>query len=253
MNGFNGKLLNVNLTDRNLSEEPIDENIARKFLGGSGYCCSYLYDKIDRNTDPLSPDNILMFMTGPFCGSNIPASGRFVVCAKSPLTGIWGESNCGGYFGNELKKAGYDGIIINGSSNIPVYLEITSNGTQIRDAASLWGEGIYKTSKLLKKKLGLDSTRVACIGQAGENLVKFASIGSEDKSAGRTGMGAVMGSKKLKAIAISAKKREYKAANPKKLKDVIKKAIEDIMASFASRMYGILGTSGAVDKFNAEG
>ncbi|MHA2430638.1 MAG: aldehyde ferredoxin oxidoreductase family protein [Promethearchaeota archaeon] len=253
MKGFNGKLLNVNLTDRTLSEEAIDDNIAKNFLGGTGYCCRYLYNKIEKSTDSFSPYNVLMFMTGPFCGSNIPASGRFTVCAKSPLTGIWGESTCGGYFGNELKKAGYDGIIINGASNIPVYLEITDNGTQIRDATSLWGKGIHETSKLLKKKLGLDFTRVACIGQAGENLVKFASIGSEDKSAGRTGMGAVMGSKKLKAIAISAKKREYEAANPEKLKEVIKKATEDIMASFASRMYGILGTSGAVDKFNVEG
>lgn len=253
MNGFSGKLLNVNLTDRNLSEESIDENIAKKFFGGSGYCCRYLYNKIDKNTDPLSPDNILMFMTGPFCGSNIPASGRFVVCAKSPLTGIWGESNCGGYFGYELKRAGYDGIVINGSSDSPVYLEIIGNDAQIKDASSLWGKGIFETSKILKNRLGSDMTRVACIGQAGENLVKFASIGSEDKAAGRTGMGAVMGSKKLKAIAIRAKKKHYKAANPEKLKEAVKKATENIMASYASQMYGILGTSGGVDKFNTDG
>jgi aldehyde:ferredoxin oxidoreductase len=106
MKGFNGKLLNVNLTDRTLSEEAIDDNIAKNFLGGTGYCCRYLYNKIEKSTDSFSPYNVLMFMTGPFCGSNIPASGRFTVCAKSPLTGIWGESTCGGYFGNELKKAG---------------------------------------------------------------------------------------------------------------------------------------------------
>ncbi|MHA2131997.1 MAG: aldehyde ferredoxin oxidoreductase N-terminal domain-containing protein, partial [Promethearchaeota archaeon] len=133
LKGFAGKLLVIDLNkiDNNIREELIDEEIAKKFLGGAGYCCRYLYDKINKNTAPLSPENILMFMTGPFCGSKIPASGRFVVCAKSPLTGIWGESNCGGFFGPELKKVGYDGIIIKGASKIPVYLEITENEINI--------------------------------------------------------------------------------------------------------------------------
>lgn len=114
MKGFVGKLLEVNLDNNDIRVEPLDDDIAKEFLGGAGYCCKYLYNKIGKDTDPLSPENILMFMTGPFCGSNVPTSGRFVVCAKSPLTGIWGESNCGGFFSPELKKAGYDGIIIKG-------------------------------------------------------------------------------------------------------------------------------------------
>ena len=106
LKGFIGKLLSVNLSNKKISEELLNDKFAKYFLGGAGYCCRYLYDYIDKDTDPLSPDNILMFMTGPFCGSPIPTSGRFVVCAKSPYTGIWGESSCGGYFGPELKKVG---------------------------------------------------------------------------------------------------------------------------------------------------
>ncbi|MHA2125033.1 MAG: aldehyde ferredoxin oxidoreductase family protein [Promethearchaeota archaeon] len=254
MKGFAGKLLVIDLNkiDNNIREELIDEEIAKKFLGGAGYCCRYLYDKINKNTAPLSPENILMFMTGPFCGSKIPASGRFVVCAKSPLTGIWGESNCGGFFGPELKKVGYDGIIIKGASKIPVYLEITENEINIRDATALWGKGIFETSKKLKENLGLNA-RVACIGPAGENLVKYAIIASEDKAAGRTGMGAVMGSKKLKAIAIRGDKMTYAAANPEKLKKTIKKATEHIMDSFIPQTMGLIGTSGFVDTCNVYG
>jgi len=192
MKGFEGKLLVVNLSSKEISEEQIKDSIAEKFLGGAGYACKYLYDQIDKDTDPLSPDNILMFMTGLFCGSNAPTSGRFVVCAKSPLTGIWGESNCGGFFGPELRKTGYDGIVIKGASENPVFLDIKENGVEIKDASDLWGKGIFETSKILKEKSGSPLTRVACIGQAGENLVKYAIVASEDKAAGRTGMGAVM-------------------------------------------------------------
>ncbi len=252
--GFAGKLLviNLNKNESTITDEPLDKEIAQNFLGGAGYCCRYLYDKINKNTDPLSLENILMFMTGPFCGSNIPTSGRFVVCAKSPLTGIWGESNCGGFFGPELKKVGYDGIIIRGASKNPVYLEITENNINIKDAGSLWGKGIFETSKILKENLGLNA-RVACIGPAGEKLVKYATIASEDKAAGRTGMGAVMGSKKLKAIVIRGNKKTYSAANPEKLKNTIEKATKHILDSFIPKTMGLLGTSGFLDAANVYG
>ncbi len=253
MKGFVGKLLVVNLSSKEISEESIDDSIAEKFLGGAGYACRYLYDKIDKDTDPLSPDNILMFMTGIFCGSNVPTSGRFVVCAKSPLTGIWGESNCGGFFGPELRKTGFDGIVIKGASENPVYLEINENGAEIKDASSLWGKGIFETSKVLKEKSGSQLTRVACIGQAGENLVKFAIIGSEEKAAGRTGMGAVMGSKRLKAITVRGVKRTYESAKPDEFKEAVKAATDNLMSSFATQMMGSLGTSGVVDMYNASG
>jgi aldehyde:ferredoxin oxidoreductase len=253
MKGFTGKLLKIDLSSKKIEDEPLDEEIASSFLGGAGYCVRYLYEKIDKTTDPLSSENVLMFMTGPFCGSNAPTSGRFVVCAKSPLTGIWGESNCGGYFGPELKKAEYDGIIITGKSKEPVYLEINEDKIQLKDASKLWGKGVFETTNILKNDMGSNSARVACIGQAGENMVKYATIGSEEKAAGRTGMGAVMGSKKLKAIVIKAKKRPYEAANPEEFKKSVKNAIENVNSSFASQMFGSLGTSGGVDMYNSTG
>ena len=253
MKGFVGKLLVVNLENNNITDEPLDEDIAKNFLGGAGYCVKYLYNKIEKDTKPLSPENILMFMTGPFCGSSVPTSGRFVVCAKSPLTGIWGESNCGGFFGPELKKTGYDGIVIKGASNDPVYIEITENDVKIKDASLMWGKGIFETSKILKENLGSELTRVACIGQAGENLVKYAIIASEDKAAGRTGMGAVMGSKKLKAIAVRGVKMTYAAANPEKFKLAIKNTNNHIMQSYITEMFSTFGTSGGVDTGNAYG
>ncbi|MHA1725260.1 MAG: aldehyde ferredoxin oxidoreductase family protein [Promethearchaeota archaeon] len=253
MKGFIGKLLVVDLSQNRVSEEPLNEEYASNFLGGAGYCVRYLFDHLNKNTDPLSPDNILMFMTGPLCGSNAPTSGRFVVCAKSPLTGLWGESNCGGFFGPELKKAGYDGIIIKGASKSPVYLSIDENGAAIKDATSLWGKGIFETAKILKETIANGVARVACIGPAGENLVKFATIASEDKAAGRTGMGAVMGSKKLKAIVVNAPKRKYEPADPESFKEAVKAATESINASFATQMFGSLGTSGGVDMYNATG
>ena len=253
MKGFEGKLLIVNLTDKEISEEKIDDTIATNFIGGAGYACKYLYDKINKDTDPLSPDNILMFMTGLFCGSNAPTSGRFVVCAKSPQTGIWGESNCGGFFGPELRKVGYDGIVFKGSSESPVFLEINENKAEIKDASDLWGKGIFEASKILKEKSGSQLTRVACIGQAGENLVKYAIIASEDKAAGRTGMGAVMGSKKLKAIAIRGTKRKYIAFEPEEFREAVKVTNEAINSAFATQMFGDLGTSSGVDMYNASG
>ncbi len=253
MKGFEGKLLIVNLTNKEISEEEIDDTIATNFLGGAGYACKYLFDKISKDTDPLSPDNILMFMTGLLCGSNAPTSGRFVVCAKSPLTGIWGESNCGGFFGPELRKTGYDGIVIKGSSDSPVFLEINENKAEIKDASDLWGRGIFETSKILKEKSGSQLTRVACIGQAGENLVKYAIIASEDKAAGRTGMGTVMGSKKLKAITVRGTKRKYNAFKPEGFRDAAKLTTDTINSAFATQMFGDLGTSSGVDMYNASG
>ncbi|TFG00281.1 MAG: aldehyde ferredoxin oxidoreductase, partial [Promethearchaeota archaeon] len=246
MKGFIGKLLEISLDIKEIKEIDLNEYIAEKFLGATGYAVRYLYDKIDKDTDPLGPENILMFMNGPLCGSRAPASGRFSVCAKSPLTKIWGEANCGGYFGPELKKAGYDGIIIKGVSKNPVYLHITEDGAKIKDASHLWGKGALETHDILKEETGSNLTRVACIGQAGENLIKFATILSEDKSAGRTGMGAVMGSKKLKAIAVRGPKRSYEASNPEKLDEAVKEMVEAVNSSFTTQMFGMLGTPAGV-------
>jgi len=251
--GFLGKLVEVNLTTKEIKEISLDEGIAKDFMGATGYAVRYLYDYIEEETDPLGAENILMFMTGPLCLSNAPTSGRFTVCSKSPYTGIWGEANCGGYFGPELKKAGYDGIIIKGVSDNPVFINITEENVEIKDASHLWGKGALETHEIIKEESGSNLTRVACIGPAGENLVKFATIASEEKAAGRTGMGAVMGSKKLKAIAVRGAKRQFEAAEPEKFKEAVRDMIENVNNSFTTQMFGMLGTPGGVDKYNMEG
>ncbi|MEJ2249052.1 MAG: aldehyde ferredoxin oxidoreductase N-terminal domain-containing protein, partial [Candidatus Lokiarchaeota archaeon] len=137
--GFRGKILEVDLTNKLIKETPLDLKSIKDFIGGAGYACRFLIENIDQNTNPLSPENILIIMTGPYCLSGIPGSGRFVICSKSPYTNLLGESNCGGSFGPEMKKAGYDGIFIKGKAESPVYLNITNHDNEILDANSLWG------------------------------------------------------------------------------------------------------------------
>ena len=230
--------------------DPIREDIAKDFLGGSGYACRYLYDKLGRETDPLSPENIIMIMTGPLNGTFAPNTGRWVVCSKSPYTGIWGESNCGSWFGAELKKAGYDGMIISGASEEPVYLEVNDDEVQLKDANFLWGRGTFYTTEKLKELFGDEKAKIACIGQAGENLVKFANIISEQRAAGRTGMGAILGSKKLKAILVKGTKIKLEVSNQEKLRTAIINARDYVKSSFASQILAELGTSGALDMYN---
>ncbi|MBN1802353.1 MAG: aldehyde ferredoxin oxidoreductase family protein [Candidatus Lokiarchaeota archaeon] len=252
MNFKNGKLLIIDLSSNKISTEPLNQQHVKKFLGGSGYACRYLYDKIDKETDPLSSNNILMFMTGIFCGSTVPTSGRFVACSKSPYTGIWGESNCGGFFGPELRKTGYEGIVIKGASEIPVYIEINENSVNIKEASDLWGKGTFETSRILKERID-KLARVTCIGPAGENLVKYATIASEDKALGRTGMGAVMGSKKLKAIVVKGTKKSYEAAYSDKFKETTKNMQEFLKEAFLTTMFGALGTAAPLDMYNYSG
>jgi aldehyde:ferredoxin oxidoreductase len=245
--------LNLNLTTKHISVVPVIEEIAKNFLGGSGYACRYLYDKLSKDTDPLSPENIIMIMTGPLNGTFAPNTGRWVVCSKSPYTGIWGESNCGSWFGAEIKKAGYDGIIISGAAEDPVYIEIDNEVVKIKDASFLWGRGTFYTTKKLRESFGDESAKVACIGQAGENLVKYANIVSEQRAAGRTGMGAIFGSKKLKGIIVRGSQIKLDVANQEKLRASIITARDHVKSSFASQVLGELGTSGAMDMYNTTG
>ena len=192
-------------------------------------------------------------MTGPLNGTFAPNTGRWVVCSKSPYTGIWGESNCGSWFGAELKKAGYDGLIISGASNEPVYIEIKDNEVRLNNANFLWGKGTFYTTEKLKELFRDEKAQVACIGQAGENLVKYANIVSEERAAGRTGMGAIFGSKKLKAIIVKGTKIKLEVSNQEELRKAIIKARDYVKSSFASQMMGELGTSGALDMYNMTG
>ena len=252
-NGFRGKLLKIDLSTRKISTEPLNENYAKDFLGGAGYACRYLYDLIDKDTAPLSSANIIMIMNGVLNGTFAPNTGRWVICSKSPYTKMWGESNCGSWFGAEIKKAGYDGLIITGASEAPVYLEIKDEVVKIKDAEFLWGKGTAFTTKKLKEISGDPKAKVACIGPAGENLVKYANIISEERAAGRTGMGAVFGSKKLKAIIAKGSNIQLEVHDREKLKEAIRIARENVKNNYGSQAVGKFGTSGTVDMYNATG
>jgi len=252
MKGFRGKILVVDLSTQNITIEPLKEEIAKDFLGGAGYAVRYLYGLIDKDTDPLGPDNPLFFMTGPLTGTIAPTAGRWVVCAKSPLTNIWGESNCGGFFGAEIKFSGFDGILLLGASEQPVYLYITEKVQELRDATNLWGLGTYETHKRLKEAVKDNLARVACIGPAGENLVKYAHICTDERAAGRTGMGAIMGSKKVKAMVVRGKK-QVDLVNPEQFNQLARELHKEVMEIFTNQMFQDLGTSGAVDMYNYRG
>lgn len=209
MYGYWNKFIRVDLSKKTFSIESINEDILRKYLGGSGLGAKMLYDEVDVGADPLGPENRIYFFTGPFCGTNIPTSGRHAAVTKSPLTGIFAESDIGGSWGYELKRAGYDGIIIQGKAENPVYININDSQIEIKSADHLWGKDTYETDELLKNEISHD-IQVMSIGPAGENLVRFASVMTDGKDAralGRCGIGAVMGSKKLKAIAVKGSKR----------------------------------------------
>src|SRR5512136_2107736 len=199
----------MDLQTGKVEKRPVAEEDKIKFLGGSGLAAKIFFDSFDPGMDPLSPENPLIVMTGPVVGTQFPGTSRFAVCGKSPLTGIWGEGTCGGNFGPELKFAGMDGIIFRGASPKPVYLFIESDEIELRDAEDLWGMDNYKVADVLKQRHGKEKNpKVLSIGPAGENLVKFAAI-CNDKGdfIGRTGMGAIMGSKRLKALVVKGTKR----------------------------------------------
>ncbi len=203
MTGFMGRILVADLSNEETHTFDTDASITTKFLGGGGYAARFLYEHLDPHADPLSPDNILLFMTGPLTGTLAPCTGRHVVCGKSPITNLWGESHVGGHFGAFLKFSGFDGLLIKGRAETPVTLHIDNGKASLISAKDLWGEMTGPTQKFLKDELG--RVQVCCIGPAGENLVKFASIVTDERVSARCGLGAVMGSKKLKAIAVGGK------------------------------------------------
>jgi aldehyde:ferredoxin oxidoreductase len=201
--GYTGKILRVNLTDRTWQEENISETMTRRYMGGEGFIAHILLNELPVGIDPLGPDNILIFSNGIYTGSPIAGSGRHSVGAKSPLTDGFGEAEAGGFWGPELKKAGFDAIIIKGVANSPVYISIIDGDIKIHDATHLWGKLTAEVESKIQEELGDSHIRIAQIGVAGEKLSRIACvIFDRNRAAGRTGMGAVMGSKKLRAIAV---------------------------------------------------
>ncbi len=200
--GYNGKVLRINLTDQTSRQEELPLEIARNYIGGAGFGIKYLFDEVSAEADPLGPDNKLIFASGPFSGTNIPCASRMAVTAKSPLTGAVGMSLTGGYFPVELKFAGYDVLIVEGKAEKPTYVWIKDGEVKFRSAKKVWGMRTTDCQQIIKNELNDQNVRIACIGPAGENLSKMACIINELRAAGRKGLGAVMGSKNLKAIAI---------------------------------------------------
>jgi len=201
MKGIWGRLLDIDLTSGRTGEIAIPEKTAVKYLGGRGLGARLLFDLLPANIDPLSADNILIFLTGPFTGSMVPGSSKFVVVTKSPLTGGWCDSYSSGKISLEIKKAGYDGLVIRGRANHPCYLQIDDGGVEIRDAGRIWGMDSFQAEKTLKELEGNASAGVSSIGPAGEKLCSYACINSDFyRQAARGGVGTVMGHKRLKAI-----------------------------------------------------
>ncbi len=207
--GYIGKCLDIDLSKSKIEEITFDEQTLRKYIGGSGLGTKILYERTDKNTGPLSEENVLIYMTGPLVDTMVPTSGRHQIITKSPLTNIFTESDAGGTWGINLKKAGYDGIIISGKHEKPVYLYINDGRCEILDAEYIWGLDVFATDDKLKEIHG-KKTVVSCIGTAGENLSPISCVNHDGRDArvcGRTGIGAVLGSKNLKAIAVNGNGR----------------------------------------------
>lgn len=206
--GYAGKALYVDLSTGTVESRELEITLAEHYLGGNGIGTRLLWDHVGPEVDPLGPDNLLIFATGPLTGTTMPTSSRLAVIAKSPLTGIYGDANAGGFFGPELKFAGWDWIVVQGRSSQPVYLWISGDRVELRDASDLWGQTTSRAEDAIRCTLGDPGIKTATIGPAGENQVRFAGIQvTSQRSAARCGLGAVMGSKKLKAIAVRGRGR----------------------------------------------
>jgi aldehyde:ferredoxin oxidoreductase len=252
MFGFMGKILRVNLTSGEISEESLPEQEARMFLGGSGLATKYLFDELKPGIDPLGPENKLIYMTGPLTGTISPSSGRFSAVTKSPQTGFWGSANSGGRWGLDLKRSGFDGVIIEGAATKPVFLVIDDGKAELREAEDLWGKGVKETTRLIKDSLG-KRFNVSCIGIAGENLVRYAAVMNDvHRALGRCGMGAVMGSKRLKAIAVAGTNK-ISIADKVAFAEAVKTASDFVSESLLKMTLEVYGTDMVLDLVNVKG
>jgi len=224
--GYVGKILRVDLTEKTISIEPLRRDLTTNYIGGRGLGTRILWEEVEPSLNPLSSNNRLMFVTGPLTGTRAPAATKFGVVTKSFLTGIYAVSLCSGDFGPNLKFAGFDGVTIQGRAERPVYLWIDDMNVQFKDARHLWSLSTDLTQRYVKKELKDETISVACIGPAGEKLVRFSSIVHERRTAGRCGTGAIMGSKNLKAIAVHGT-GDVKVKDVEKLRDVTERIYKD--------------------------
>ena len=248
--GYMGKIAYVDLTSAKVTVEDLDDDTARRYIGGYGLGVKTLFEKQAKGVDPMGPDNILGFTTGPLTGTKVPTGGRYMAVCKSPLTGGWGDANAGGFFGSELKAAGLDAVFVKGVAAEPQYLSITDDGINIKDASRLWGKDTIETEKELRRVSGDSKARVACIGPASEKLSLISGIINDGgRAAARSGVGAVMGSKKLKAILVRGTKKTP-IANPAALEHFRKQFIKEMreMEGFPQVLmkYGTPGLTAAL-------
>ena len=252
-NGYNGKILRVDLTSGTVTVEEPGEIVYRTYLGGGGLASYYLLRELKPGIDPLSADNILVFASSVISGAPIAGMVRYTVAAKSPLTGAYGEAEAGGFWGPELKFSGFDAVIITGKAAKPSYLWINDGKVEIRSAEKIWGLETGPAQEMIRDELKEKRARVALIGPAGENLVRYACVVNELKHInGRTGMGAVMGSKNLKAVAVRGTKK-MDIHDPEKLRELSKNLTELIGQHGPSKMYRKLGTPQFVMPLNTQG
>lgn len=246
MHGYTGTLLQVDLSARTVRMLPLDPTFAREYIGGSGLAARLYLDRVAAPyPGPFDPSNPLVLLTGPLAGHLVPGSSRFALCSRSPLTGLWGESSGGGYLAPALKAAGYDGIIFTGAADSPVYLLVENESVETRDAAELWGKDTYETDAILKQRHGKQA-RTLSIGPAGERLVRFAAaVHDRGHVAGRTGMGAVMGSKRLKAVVALGSGR-LEAADAESIKQVRQAVQEKQGESLSAQTFHAFGTAGTM-------
>lgn len=259
LGGYAGKILDVDLESGKLKDIPLEEEVLRMYLGGKGLGLKLIYDELRDGIQPFDSDNLLLFVTGPATGAKVPTSGRYhILTSKSPLTGAIGSGNSGGKWGPFLKFAGYDAVVVRGISDKPVYVSIIDGKAELIEAPDIWGMTVTAVTPELIKRAEVDpkKTSVACIGPAGENLIPMACIMNDEyRTAGRTGSGAVMGSKKLKAILVSGNERP-KSANPEMLVEKVAESMKLIRESPVTGPKGglhVYGTAVLVNIVNAHG
>jgi len=245
-NGYSGKVLRVDLTEESIRTDPLDDALARSYIGGRGLGAYFAYKEIKPHLDPFSPEIPLYFFTGPLQGTIVPFTPKFVVVNKSPLSGSLSRSVCGGGgFASQLKYAGYDGLVIKGKAKSPVYLWIDDDEIVLKDASKYWGKTSSETQRAIRAELRDRSISVLPIGPAGENLVRFSGVVIDSRAAGRGGAGAVMGSKNLKAIAVRGKKSLF-AADVNKVRELLEQTYAAVKANPAVPKRIELGTPGTL-------
>jgi aldehyde:ferredoxin oxidoreductase len=246
MKGWTGKILRINLTKRKMAKQEFDANFATTWLGGRGFAAKILWDELKPSIDAFSPENRLIFATGPLTAFSLPSSSKLVVAAKSPLTGAYGDGNIGTWACVMLRKAGYDAMVVEGKANKPTIVKVEDDETDFLDAKDYWGLGTFETERNLKKKYG-DVIGVVAIGKAGENLVKYANvISQEGRGGGRPGIGAVMGSKNLKAVALKGTK-DLPAAEPEELKKLGLDGYKEVLKKPNYRFWKRQGTMSTLE------